>query len=183
MAGREKYEALALVHLDVVYRTAYALSGSDHEAEDLAQTTFTKALERFNTFAEGTNCRAWLLQILRNTWFDRLRHRKVTGPSVPLDEELAAEPEQPAEVKWSDARDLLENFSDEQIIEALKSLPDQQRLTLFLVEVEELSHEEAGLVMGVAVGTIKSRASRARAALKSKLRDHARELGMGGGGP
>lgn len=182
MAGREKYEALALVHLDVVYRAAYALSGKSHEAEDLAQTTFTKALERFCTFTEGTNCRAWLLQILRNTWFDRLRHRKVTGPSVPLDEELAAEPERPDEVKWSDARDLLENFSDEQVIEALKSLPDKQRLTLFLVEVEELSYEEAGLIMGVAVGTIKSRASRARAALKSKLRDHARELGMGGGG-
>jgi len=182
MAGREKYEALALVHLEVVYRTAYALSGRSQEAEELAQTTFTKALERFDSFAEGTNCRAWLLRILRNTWFDRLRHRKATGTSVPIEEDLLAEAEPAGEVTWSDARDLLENFSDEQIIAALKSLPDEQRLTLFLVEVKELSHQEAAQILGVAVGTIKSRASRARAALKLALADHARELGMAGGG-
>lgn len=183
MAGREKFEALALAHLDAVYRAAYALSGRSHEAEELSQTTFTKALERFDSFAEGTNCRAWLLRILRNTWFDRLRHRKVAGTSVPIEDNLAAEPERAAEVTWSDARDLLENFSDEQIIAALKSLPDEQRLTLFLVEVEQFSHQEAAEILGVAVGTIKSRASRARAALKLALADHARELGMGGDGP
>jgi len=180
MQGPEGFEQIALPHLDSVYRAAVALCGRSDDAEDLTQATFARALERFHTFAVGTNCKAWLFQIMRNVRIDHFRHRKVAGNSVPLDEELLPT-EAPAEqTVWSNAEDLLENFSDEQIIRALKRLPEDQRLTLFLVDVEQLSQQEVADITGVAVGTVKSRTSRARDELKSHLLSYAKELGFTG---
>jgi RNA polymerase sigma-70 factor (ECF subfamily) len=167
-------------HLDAVYRAAVALCRHGQEAEDLVQMTYAKALERFDSFEPGSNCRAWLLQILRNTWIDELRHRKVVGTVVSIDEgqPAIADPPHTQEPVWTNARDVLENFSDDEVRRALGELPDDQRLTLFLVDVEGLSQEEAAQVTGVPAGTVKSRTSRAREALKQKLMAHARDLGL-----
>jgi RNA polymerase sigma-70 factor (ECF subfamily) len=180
-ADANSFEEIALVHLDAVYRTAMALCGQEHQAEDLAQTTFLKAFERFAQFAPGTNCKAWLLQILRNTWIDQLRHKKVTGTAQPLVEEQVGEAPVQEEIIWTNARDLLENFSDEQVIKALSQLPEEQRLTLFLIDVERFSQEKVAEITGVAVGTVKSRTSRARASLKKKLTSYAQERGLSKG--
>ena len=174
----EKFADIALEHLNAVYRAAVALSGPSQEADDLVQTTFLKALEKFEQFQPGTNCKAWLLQILRNTWIDQLRHQKVKGTVLPLDEKLIDTTEPGDEIAWSNAHDLLENFSDEQVIEALRQLPDEQRLTLFLIDVEQLSQEETAEITGVATGTVKSRTSRARAGLKKLLIPYAKEMGL-----
>jgi RNA polymerase sigma-70 factor (ECF subfamily) len=180
MQGSGRFEQIALPHLDSVYRAAVALCGLSADAEDLAQATFTRALERFHTFEVGTNCKAWLFQIMRNIRIDQLRHKKVAGNTVPLDEDLAAGEPQDGQTVWSDARDLLENFSDEQVIRALKLLPEDQRLTLFLTDVEQLSQQEVADITEVAVGTVKSRTARARNALKSLLLSYAEELGFTG---
>ncbi len=129
-------------------------------------------------FEKGTNCKAWLLQILRNTWIDKLRHKKVVGLTLPLDEDITAKSSEGHETAWSNAEDLLENFSDEQIIKALSELPQDQRLTLFLTDVEQLTQKEVAQITGVAVGTVKSRASRARAELKNKLSSYAKQMGL-----
>jgi RNA polymerase sigma-70 factor, ECF subfamily len=180
MADRARFETLALPHLDALYRAAWALSGRRQDCEELVQVTLLKAIERFDSFAEGTNCRAWLLRILRNTWFDTLRHRKVVGPTVAADDLQLADPAPPGddETAWHNPQDLLDNFGDEQIITALRELPDDQRLTLYLVDVERLSHEETAEIMNVAVGTVKSRTSRARETLRERLEAHARDLGF-----
>ena len=177
----ESFEEIALPHLNAIYRAAVAICGRQREAEDLVQDTFLKAFERFELFEKGTNCKAWLLQILRNTWIDRLRHQKIAGPALPLEEEIIAETSKDYETVWSNADDLIENFSDEQIIKALSELPEDQRLTLFLTDVEQLSQKEVAQITGVAVGTVKSRASRARAELKNKLSSYAKEMGLMGG--
>lgn len=178
MSRREEFEETAVPHLDAVYRAAVALAGRQM-AEELVQRTFLKGLERFDTFRRGTNCRAWLLQILRNTWFDELRHRKVVGPTAQVEElPLAASEATAEETEWTDADDLLQNFSDEQVIEAMEELSAEQRLTLFLTDVEEMDQQTIAEIMGVAVGTIKSRASRAREALRHRLEAHARDLGF-----
>jgi RNA polymerase sigma-70 factor, ECF subfamily len=161
-----------------VYRTAVALSGPGPQAEDLTQTTLLKALETLDTVAEGTHCKAWLLRILRNTWIDLLRRRKTAGTTLPVEEALVAAPEEAPTTQWTGAKDLLENFADEDIIGALAELPDDQRLTLYLVDVEQLDHREVAEVLGLPVGTIKSRASRARAILRQRLQARARELGF-----
>ncbi len=180
MQSPESFEQAALPHLASVYRAAVAVCGRSGEAEDLTQATFLKALERFDTFKPGTNCRAWLLQIMRNTRIDELRRRKVAGNAVPIEESLVVAEPQMAPTVWSDAEDLLGNFSDEQVIRALKLLPEDQRLTLFLADVEQLSHQEVAEITGVAVGTVKSRTSRAREVLKHHLLSHAREMGFAG---
>ena len=176
----ERFEQVALPNLDNVYRAAVALCGRSNEAEDLTQTTFVKALERFDTFEPGTNCKAWLFQILRNTWIDQLRRKKVVGSMVSLDETLVAKEAGVKETVWSDAEDLLENFSDDQIIQAMRQLPDDQRLTLFLVDVEQLSQQEVAEITQVAVGTVKSRTSRARNELKNRLMPYAKDMGFEG---
>lgn len=175
------FERIALPHLDAVYRVALALCGQPSQADDLAQATFTKALERFDTFRPGTNCRAWLCQILRNLWIDKLRHQNVVGTVLPIEEMLLTVEPHVDEVIWSDAQDLLENFSDEQVIKALRQLPDDQRLTLFLVDVEQFSQEEVAGITRVAVGTVKSRTSRARSGLKEILMTYAKEMGFARG--
>ena len=178
MADKDKFESIALPYLDTIYRAAVALCGRVENAEDLVQATYLKALESFDSFRPGTNCRAWLLRILRNTWIDQLRHIKITGPEVRIEQNLLADPPRQQETVWSNANDIMENFSDEQVIKALGELPEEQRLTLFLVDIEDFSLEEVGEITDVAVGTVKSCTSRARAALRHKLLGHARRLGF-----
>ena len=174
----ETFENIALRYLDVVYRAAVAVCGQRQEADDLVQDTFLKAFEHFGSFQRGTNCKAWLLQILRNTWIDRLRRKKISGHALPLEEQIIAERSHDNEIVWSNAEDLIENFSDEQVIRALNELPEDQRLTLFLIDVEQLSQKEVAQITRVAAGTVKSRTSRGRAVLKGKLASYAKEMGL-----
>lgn len=180
MESPERFEQIALPYLDSVYRAAVAVCRRTDEAEDLTQTTFLKAFERFHMFQPGTNCKAWLLQIMRNLWIDRVRHRRVTGTPISLDEELLVTAPEADARPWSDARDLLENFSDEQVIQALKRLSPDQRLTLYLMDVEQLSEKEVAEITGTASGTVKSRTSRARRELKKYLQAYAEEMGFVG---
>lgn len=178
MADKSEFESIATAHIDAVYRTAFALCNDHQQAEDLVQTTYLKAFEQFGSFKSGTNCKAWLLRILRNKWIDQLRHNRVVGTTLPIEEAIVADPNGDKEVVWNDCEDLLEKFSDEQVIGALKRLPEEQRLTLFLIDVEQLSQADVAEIMGVAIGTVKSRASRARAALKKNLLPYAEKLGF-----
>jgi len=177
MADRKDFETIAMVHLDSVYRAAAALCGRSGQADDLVQATFLKALEQFDTFRQGTNCRAWLLRILRNHWIDLLRRAKVAGPPVPLEDRLLAAPPE-AEAEPAGLEDVLERFSDEQVVAALRLLPDDQRWALLLTDVEGLSTAEAAGVLDVPPGTVKSRAWRARQRLRELLMERARELGF-----
>jgi RNA polymerase sigma-70 factor, ECF subfamily len=185
MSGERDFQSVAMPHLDAVYRTALALCHSREEAADLAQATYARALERFSSFQAGTNCRAWLLTILRNVWIDRLRHRQVAGPEVDITEHQVAAANEPPESSpvWTGAGEVLGQFGDDEVRQALLDLPEDQRLTLLMVDVEGLSQDEAAKVLGIASGTVKSRTSRAREALKRRLMEHAKELGLLGRKP
>lgn len=180
MADRTTFEEVAMPHLDAVYRAAVAICGNRDEARDLVQTTYVKALERFDSFRRGTNCKAWLMTVLRNTWIDDLRRRRTAGPQLPLVEDILEEQPQAEQPVWTDASDILENFGDADVIRALAELPEVRRLTLFLVDVEQLSQDQVAEITGVAVGTVKSRTSRARALLKDRLLAHAKAVGLVG---
>ena len=90
---------------------------------------------------------------------------------------MSADPPHSQAVVWTNAEDVLENFADDDVRRALGELPDDQRLTLFLVDVEGLSQGEVAEVTGVPAGTVKSRTSRAREALKRKLMAYAKDQG------
>ena len=169
-------------HLEAIFRAAVAICGSQ-QAEDMTQATYVKALQRFDTFQRGSNCKAWLLSILRNTWIDWLRRRKVIGPEAHIEDIPVAAAPEAIETTWSNAKDLLENFSDSQIIRTLGQLPDEQRLTIYLIDVEELSYSKVAEIMAVPLGTVKSRTSHARRFLKDKLEAYAQERGLSGREP
>lgn len=175
----EKFETLALPLMDAAYRAAVALCGRAEQAEDLVQETYLKAWQKFGTFQAGTNCKAWLMRILRNGYIDQLRRQGLVR-FVALDEEsppAARTGGQPED----DARDeaaILEGFSDQQVLDALARLPDDQRLALLLVDVERMEHRDVAEVLDVPEGTVKSRTSRARAALRQTLLAHAKDLGF-----
>jgi RNA polymerase sigma-70 factor (ECF subfamily) len=162
-----------------VLRVAQFLSRNRPTAEDLAQETLLKAFGALDQFRDGTNVKAWLLRILRNTWCDRNRMTAARPAEVSL-RELSSEPETRNEAgapqAGSDPRAILEGFSDERVIEALQAIPQEMRWTLLLVDVQGLTLEETAEVLQVPTGTIKSRAHRGRQLLREKLLPFAREL-------
>lgn len=180
--SHNSFEKMALPYLNAVYRAAVALCGCPHEAEDMLQLTYLKAMVNFASFETGSNVRAWLLSILRNTWIDELRRRNRRERTLPVDENCIEQPFSPQEVVWTNSTDLLENFSDEEVIKALQRLPEDLRLTLFLMDVEQYSQQEVAQIMGIEVGTVKSRTSRARAHLKQQLKQYANDRGYAAGG-
>lgn len=177
MTDRKAFENLTVPLLDALYRTARALTGDDHDARDLVQATYLKAMKRFSRFRKGTNCKAWMMTIMRNTWIDRLRHRKVTGPALQLDEQRLPDRARGREAGGR-LENLLERFSDAQVIDALMELPEHQRTALYLSDVEGMDQSEVAEVLDIPVGTVKSRVSRARGVLREKLEAHARDLGF-----
>jgi RNA polymerase sigma-70 factor (ECF subfamily) len=169
--------------LAAVLRTAQILTGGDAaEAEDLAQETMIKAFRAIDRFVDGTDVRAWLMTILRNTRIDRLRSDSAAASDVSL-EALELDPAGPDDsgepLDWKSVRDdperVLSGFSDQQVIRAMKRLPEEIRWTLLLADVEQMDHAEAAEVLGVPIGTIKSRVHRGRALLREALAPLARE--------
>lgn len=182
-AQRRFYE-LVWPQLPVLLRTAQILWGPNMaEAEDLAQETMLKAYRSIHQFQDGTDVRAWLLTILRNARIDRIRSTAAAARNVSL-EGLAQDPparalhERPdREAVVANPEIVLEQFTDQQVIEALNRLPEEMRWTLLLVDVEGLDDKEAAEVLRVPVGTIKSRAHRGRAMLREVLQPEVKRDG------
>jgi RNA polymerase sigma-70 factor (ECF subfamily) len=138
---------------------AVSLCGDRERADDLVQETLFKAWNHIDSFKEGTNLKAWLFTILRNTYFSerRKRKREVEDADGGYAARLATHPEQPGHMEMQDFR------------AALVDLPDDQREALILVGAAGFSYEEAAKISGCAVGTIKSRVNRARNRLAETL--------------
>lgn len=138
---------------------AVSLCGDVERADDLVQETLLKAWNHFDSFQEGTNLRAWLFTILRNTYFSecRRRRREVEDRDGNRAAGLAVHPDQPGHLDMQDFR------------AALNVLPPDQREALVLVGAAGFSYDEAAAISGCAVGTIKSRVNRARSKLTELL--------------
>jgi len=138
---------------------AWSLSRDGSQADDLVQDTLIKAWTNREKFQAGTNLRAWLFTILRNTYYSAIvrKRREVQDADGAMAARLTAEPSQDWRVAFTDLR------------EALAKLPDEHREALILVGAAGLSYEEAAEICGCALGTIKSRVNRARAKLLTIL--------------
>lgn len=179
---RKEFERTALPHLTHLYTAAFYLTKNESEAEDLVQETYLRALRFFDKFEPGTNCKAWLLAIQRHLFINRYQQKKrepetVDWQKIEKSYESAAVQEESAE-KESPEQLLSATIMDHEIGQALKELPEEFRTALILVDIEELSYEEAAKVMGCAVGTIRSRLSRARRMLHVALREYAIKRGL-----
>jgi RNA polymerase sigma-70 factor (ECF subfamily) len=165
----DSFEELAMPLFDQLYNFAHWLTQNREEAEDLVQETYAKALNGFSSFQLGTNFRAWIYRILRNTFLTSRTGLKATM-TVPLDTEdetteLAVDHDTPETLLFERLkRDLLQN--------AIGELPVHFREILLLCEVEEMSYQEIAETLSVPAGTVMSRLSRARKALRDRLRPH-----------
>lgn len=175
------FEQWALPHKDHLYTACLYLTRDRDEAEDLFQETYLRAFRFFHQFTPGTNCRAWLLTIMHNAfktqYAKRARITRVldfdgTGSAYErtLVTESGAGHDDPAEI-------LLSRLLDHEIADALQSLPEEYRSTLLLVDIEDLTYEEAATALGCPIGTVRSRLSRARRLLQAALTNYARAHG------
>ncbi len=173
---RQSFEEEALPHLDTVYRVALRLAGSETLAEDLTQDTMLKAFRSWSQYREGTNARAWLLTILRNTFINEYRKMRRRGPTLDVSE---IEPytvfHEITDVDPSGS--FFDRIVDDEVLRAIDALPDEFRETLVLSDIEGLSYAEIATMTNVPVGTVKSRLFRARQALQRRLYDYAVEMG------
>ena len=148
-----------------LYNFAHWLAGNRDEAEDLVQETYVKALKGFGSFTPGTNFRAWMYRILRNTFLTSRTGLKAT---VSLDDEENPVTEPAAD---DDPESLLFARADqEEIRRALEQLPVVHREIILLCDVEEMSYKEIAELVGIPIGTVMSRLSRARTSMRSLLR-------------
>lgn len=165
----------ALAYADTLYNLARYLTGNQTDAEDLVQETYARALRGADQFTPGTNLKAWLFRILRNTFLSLYRRRR-HDPTVGGLDTVDPAAQGTAQGEWlrDDVElDRLRKLVGEEIERAIMTLSDDAR-TVILLDLEGLSEVEVALVMGCAVGTVKSRLARARAALRLRLKDYAR---------
>lgn len=178
----KRFEADALEHLPALMGVARRLARSDTEAEDLVQDTFVKALRAQAQFETGTNLKAWLMRILRNTFINRY-HRGSLERSV-----LGAASPDPVSDGWLSTASMqamrnpeaatLRPELERSLTAAIDALPPEFREVILLADVEEFSYKEIAETLECPMGTVMSRLHRARKMLKGSLIQHARDQGI-----
>jgi RNA polymerase sigma factor (sigma-70 family) len=163
------FEQLALPLFASLYNHAYWLTRNQAEAEDLVQETFTKALRAFDSFQPGTNFKAWIFRILRNTF---LTTRTGIAASRTLFLEDHPEPLDTAAADPTPEDNLIRLDNEAALHAALEQLQPPLREALLLCDVEEINYKDIAVILDVPIGTVMSRISRARRTLRKLLQPH-----------
>jgi len=159
-----RFEQTFLPHLDAAYNLARWLTGSAQDAADLAQESYLRAFEHYESF-RGDSVRAWLLAIVRNTCYSHLRKSASAGETAEFDEEAHI-----SQRVLEDPETLALRAEDRQrLAQALEELPMEFREVVVLRDLEEMSYKEIAGVIGAPVGTVMSRLARGRERLRQLL--------------
>lgn len=185
LAPREKraeFERQAMVHTDALYGAAYRLTRNPRDAEDLVQDALLRAYRFWDSFEQDSNCKAWLLRIVTNTFINEYQRKKRSREVLD-----AASAEQEAtdgvlvhadaSDRQSPERTLLDRSVSDDVQRALDALPDDFRTAVVLCDVQGLSYKEIAEIMETPVGTVMSRLFRGRKLLATALRDFAAQHG------
>lgn len=173
---KEEFEREALVHLDTLYNVALRLTGSPADAEDLVQDAMTKAYRSWDKYELGTNCRAWLITILRNTFINQ--YRKASRRPTPVQFDAVEDISVFESVKEEDPEgSFFDEIVDDEVKRAIQELPEEFRTPVVLSDIEGLSYAEIAEILDVPVGTVKSRLYRGRQRLQKRLYEYAIEMG------
>lgn len=173
---KEGFEEEALVHLDTLYNVGLRLTGNPADAEDLVQETVLKAYRYWDKYERGTNCRAWLVTILRNTFINQFRNRRKKPSKVDYDAVQHVSVFETVQ-ELDPAGSFFRHIVDDEVTRAIQELPEEFRIPLVLSDVEGLSYAEIAEILEIPVGTVKSRLFRGRRRLQRRLYDYAIEMG------
>lgn len=173
-------EAQGLPYLKSLYSTAYRLTHNEDDAQDLVQETYLKAYKYYDKFKEGTNFKAWLFKILKNTFINNYRKKKTQPQKVDfayVEESLESLIADEAQDKDTPETLFLDKLLDKNIKEALESLPEEYRIVVILCDIEDFSYKEISAILDIPIGTVMSRLYRGRKLLEKALLTYAREHG------
>ena len=160
-----------------LYPAAFRMTKNSSDAEDLVQETVAKAYAAFHQFRPGTNLRAWLHRILANTFINGYRKRR-REPAATLGADLQATTGRAASTGWapparSAEAEALDRLADSDILRALRDLPEDFRVAIYLADIEGYPYREIAEMMGTPIGTVMSRLHRGRGRLREKLASYA----------
>lgn len=176
----KEFEQQALPHMEVLYNYALRLTGSADDARDLLQETYLKAYRFWDKFEQGTNLRAWLFRIMKNTYINLYRKEVKEPDKVDYDEIESYY--NTIRHESSDDNDLQEKMFgqllDDDVSQALESLPEEFKTVVILCDIEGLSYEEIAEFLQIPVGTVRSRLHRGRKLLYTRLYDYAKKRGF-----
>ncbi len=170
---KSEFETLAVVHLDYLYGMAKMMTGDSTFSEDLVQDTYLRAYRKFDMFTRGTNCLAWLIRIMTNTYINHYNKKK----KLPIHQELNHEicegtPKTARATEDPEAIDddkLLNYFVTDHVKKAINSLPGDYRMMVIMSDLRGLPYQDIATHLGCPLGTVRSRLSRGRTLLKRKL--------------
>jgi len=175
------FEDAAMPYLDSLYNTAYRMARNAEDAEDHVQETYLKAYKYYDKFQEGTNFKAWLFKILKNTFINAYRKKQATPhQSAFADIEDAFESQVSDEVRRrhkTPEDEAIEGVLDTDVQRAIQALPPDYRMAVLLADLEDLSYKEIASALEVPVGTVMSRLYRGRKLLEATLLKYAQERG------
>ena len=164
-AGDDTFGEDALACADALFHLARHLAGNAAEAEDLVQETYARAFAASHQYTAGTNLKAWMMRILRNLFVDQRRRAK----NDPTSTHLGDDEPPPGAVRHDDfAVEAFRRVVAEEVASAMDDLSEEHR-TAILLDAEGMTEKEVATVLDCSIGTVKSRLSRARAALRARL--------------
>lgn len=180
--GGWNFEAEVLPFMDSLYNTAYRMSRNRQDAEDLLQETYLRAYKYYDKFQEGTNFKAWLFKILKNTFINRYRKRQRQPLRNSFDEIEGAFEfrllESPLTARRATPEEeLMVGALDQDVQQALEALPEDYRTAVEMADLQGLSYREIADQLGIPLGTVMSRLYRGRRKLEAVLLRYAREHG------
>lgn len=169
-------------HLDALYNFGLRLTSDPNDAEDLVQDTIVKAYRFFSSYEKGTNAKAWLFRILKNSYINNYRKKSKKPQEVDYDEVATFYETIRAErTETSDLEDkMFRELIDDELSNALDNIPEDFRTVVLLCDVEDFTYEEIANMLDVPIGTIRSRLHRGRNLLKAELMDYAAKRGYAG---
>jgi RNA polymerase sigma-70 factor (ECF subfamily) len=174
------FEAAAMPFVDALYNTAFRMTRNAEDAQDLVQETYLKAYKYYDKFEVGTNFKAWLFKIMKNTFINNYRKRQQAPPQsdfADIEESFESQVTDEARRIKDPEEELLEGVLDEDLQRAIDELPPDYRMVVLLADLEGFSYKEIADILEVPVGTVMSRLYRGRRLLEAAMLKFAREQG------